>query len=267
MAPTRSAAPPLAVDGLCVSLAGRTILNGISLTLEGGEMLGLIGPNGAGKTTLVRAVAGLLPYQGSIALAGEELAGLSIRERARRLAYLPQEPTVHWSLPVHEVIGLGRLSYRPSLGRPSPADEAAIARAAEATATEPFLERRIDRLSAGERGRVLLARALATEAPLLIADEPVAALDPFYQAQVMEILRQTAGHATAAIVVLHDLWLAAAYCDRLALLDRGRIAAAGPPRAVLTRKALREVYGVSPGQGTPWPPPQTAPWRRLERPA
>lgn len=262
----RTDVPPLAVDGLSVSLAGRAILRGISLSLDGGEMLGLIGPNGAGKTTLVRAVAGLLSYQGRIALEGDELAGLTARERARRLAYLPQEPTVHWSLPVREVIGLGRLSYRPSLGRPSPADEAAIARAAAATATEPFLERRVDRLSAGERGRVLLARALATDAQLLIADEPVAALDPFYQAQVMEILRQTAARGTAAIVVLHDLSLAAAYCDRLALLDRGRIAAAGRPRTVLTRKALREVYGVVPGEGTPWPPPQSAPWRRLERP-
>jgi iron complex transport system ATP-binding protein len=233
----------LAIRDLGVTLGGHRILSGIALDIRAGELVGLIGPNGAGKSTLLKAVAGLLPHTGTIALFGR--SDLDRQERARRLAYLPQNGQVHWPLAAREVVALGRLPHRPPFVGPSAADHAAVERAlAEAHASD-FAARTIDTLSGGERGRVLLARALAGTPELLLADEPTAALDPRHQLHIMARLGACAAGGVAVIAVLHDLALAARSCPRLVLLDRGRVVADGSPDSVLTPDRLARVYGIA----------------------
>jgi iron complex transport system ATP-binding protein len=208
-------------------------------------VIGLIGPNGAGKSTLVRAIAGLIPSDGAILIDGTPVGTLPLRERARAIAYLPQGQSVHWPLTVARLVALGRLPHLAPFARPGDADARAIERAIERTDLGALRDRPIDELSGGERARVLLARALAVEAPLLLADEPLAALDPAHQIEVMALLRDEAQRGATVIAVLHDLTVAARWCDRLLLLHRGRLAADGDPRAVLTAETIRSVYGVS----------------------
>jgi iron complex transport system ATP-binding protein len=238
----------LALDDVSVRLAGTQLLRGVSLRLDAGELLGLIGPNGAGKSTLVKAIAQLLSYRGRIRLEGEDLARLSARKRARRLAYLGQEDQLQWPIGVYDLVALGRHPYRGSwwrgAGVPALGDQRAIEAALHATDTWGLRERRVTELSGGERARVRLARALVVEAPLLLADEPVAALDPLHQLKVLERLRSHCASGGVAIVVMHDLTLASRFCDRLLLLDRGRIVASGPRTRVLTEAALGQVYGI-----------------------
>lgn len=234
----------LVVDQLSASLAKTRIVRDVSFEAEGAQFIGLIGPNGVGKTTLLRAIAGLIPFQGSVTLDGTSLAELSPRSRARAIAYLAQGAGSHWPLEVSRLVALGRLPHLAPFRRPGPEDEAAIARALQLAGAEAFVGRDVLALSGGERGRVLLARALAVEAPLLLVDEPVAALDPYHQIRIMEVLRAYADKGRTVIAVLHDLTLAARHCDRLLLLDGGRIKADGAPGAVLTSQNIRETYRV-----------------------
>jgi iron complex transport system ATP-binding protein len=238
----------LALDEIAVRIAGKTLLQGVSLRVDAGELLGLIGPNGAGKSTLVKAVVQLLPYRGQIRVAGEDLARLPALERARRVAYLGQEDQLQWPIDVYDLVALGRHPYRGSwwrgAGAPRPADERAIEAALRATDVWTLRGRRVTELSGGERARVRLARALVVEAPLLLADEPVGALDPLHQLKVLERIRAHCAGGGGAIVVMHDLTLASRFCDRLLLLDRGRHVASGPPTSVLTEAALGAVYGI-----------------------
>jgi iron complex transport system ATP-binding protein len=219
-------------------LSGRTILSDVSLRVETGEFVAIVGPNGAGKTTLLRAALGLLPAGGMIEVLGTPLQRLSLAERARRIAYLPQGHVFHWPLAVAEIVALGRLP------RGAGADRAAVARAIAATGIGEFAERPVTTLSGGERARVALARVLATEAPLILADEPTASLDPRYQLAVMGILRRHAEAGGAVVAVVHDLALAARSADRIVVMDRGRIVADGSPRDVLSAERLTEVFGV-----------------------
>jgi len=235
----------IAAEGLAVRLGGRPVLDGVSLAVEAGELLGLIGPNGAGKSTLLRALAGLAAGAGSVRLAGRPFGDWPARERARRLAYLPQSGPVHWDLPVRAVVALGRLPRLSPLRRAGPGDERAIDAAMAAAAVTGLAARSVETLSGGERARVLLARALAGEPQVLLADEPVAGLDPYHRLHVMEVLRARAEAGMAGIVVLHDLGLAARFCDRLLLLADGRAAAAGTPAEVLRPDLLGRVYGVA----------------------
>lgn len=230
----------LSLKELRVRLGQAAVIDGVSLTVEPGTCLGLIGPNGAGKSSLMRAALGLLPLAGG----SSSLAALPRAERARIAAWLPQNREIAWDVEVETVVALGRLPHRPAGAGPSAGDTAAVARAMERADVSGFARRRIGQLSGGEQARVLLARALAQETPLLLADEPVAALDPAHQIAALECFAARAAEGGTVIVALHDLGLAARWCNRLVLLDRGRVVADGAPGEVLTAEHLRTVYGI-----------------------
>lgn len=232
----------LELRGVAARLAGRPVLDGVDLTVAPGELVGLVGPNGAGKSTLMRAALGLTPATGLLQLGGAPLAELGPRDRARRAAYMPQGREIVWPMAVAAVVGLGRLALHS--GPETESDRAAVAEALAVMDLEALAERPANALSGGERARVLLARVLAQQAPLLVVDEPAAGLDPSHQIGLMETLaaRTRAGHGV--LVSMHDLGLAARWCDRLVLLDRGRVVADGPPAVVLTPQRLAAVYGV-----------------------
>lgn len=234
----------LGISHLHASLGGTRVLRDISLDLEGPSFVGLIGPNGVGKTTLVRAIANLIPFEGAIAIDGAAIGPMETRARARALAYLAQGAESHWPLTVERLVALGRLPHLVPFRAPQAGDAAAIERALHLADVENFRDRDVLTLSGGERARVLLARALAVEAPLLLVDEPVSSLDPYHQLGVMEVLRAYAREGRMVVAVLHDLSLAARFCDRLVLLNEGRIHAVGSPRDVLTPENLRIVYRV-----------------------
>ena len=253
----------LTADGINVRIDGAEIVAGASLAAAAGELVGLIGPNGAGKTTLLRAVAGLAPCDGTVLLDGRPAAALDRRAFARALAYLPQGHDVHWPLTARRLVALGRLPHLAPWQRPGPADAAAIDRAMARTDIAHLGGRNVQTLSGGERARVLLARALAVEAPLLLADEPIAALDPYHQLHVMALLRATADAGAAIVAVLHDLTLAARHCDRLVLMHEGRVLAEGDPAAVLDDGNLRAAYRLAALRGTHEGSSFVLPWRRL----
>jgi iron complex transport system ATP-binding protein len=233
----------LDMSGLTVTLGGHVILSRIDTTIRRGEFVAIVGPNGAGKTTLLKAAAGLLPATGEISIDGTLLSRLSLAERARGIAYLPQGHVFYWPLPVAEIVALGRLP-RGEGADPSEADRIAVTRAMAETGIAEYADRPVTTLSGGERARVALARVLATEAGLILADEPTASLDPRYQLVVLDILARHARAGGAVVAVLHDLGLAARRADRVILLHQGAIAADGPPRAVLTEERLAQTFGV-----------------------
>ena len=224
---------------------GVRILEEVGLELEAGELVGLIGPNGAGKSSLLRLLSGVeTSTRGEILFAGTPLADLPARSRARRIGYLEQGAAANWPLRVEQIVELGRLTYQKWWLQPTPADREKVERAMRLTETLAYRNRIVTTLSGGEYTLVMLARIFATEPELIFADEPVAALDPYHQLHVMEVLRRHAEGQRAAIVVLHDLGLAARYCDRLYLLNHGRLHCSGAVGEVLTRENIAEVYGV-----------------------
>lgn len=228
-----------------VKIGGRAILDGVGISVEPGRVTGLIGPNGAGKTTLVRALAGLQEISGGeVMLDGEAAAKVPRAVFAQQVAYLPQGAEIHWPLTVERLVALGRLPHLTAFQRPADPDQAAILRAMKETDVTHLADRTVTTLSGGERGRVMIARALAGQPQVLLADEPVAALDPYHQLHVMELLLRTAQTSAAVLVVLHDLVLAARYCTHLVLIDGGKVVTSGPPREVLSEDNLRNVYRV-----------------------
>jgi iron complex transport system ATP-binding protein len=229
----------LELEAVSVRRGARTVLADISLTVAAGEVIGVVGPNGAGKTTLLRAALGLQTLSaGAVKLSGRPLASLSERERAAIAGYLPQERRVAWNMPARDVAALGAASLSPAQGH-------AIADACLAELEVGDLAGRgVLDMSGGERSRVLLARLLATKAPLLVADEPAAGLDPEAQLLILERLRQRAADGAAVIVTSHDLALAARTCDRLAVLHGGRLTALAAPREALSSKVLAEVFAL-----------------------
>ncbi|HWG05022.1 MAG TPA: ABC transporter ATP-binding protein [Beijerinckiaceae bacterium] len=240
-----SGAPALAIEDVTVRLQGRLIVDRISLSLGCGEFAIVIGPNGAGKTTLLRAMAGLLPAEGRVSIQGQDRARLSPSARARQMAYLAQSGDVYWPVSVRDVVALGRLPFGAAAQRLSAADQAAIETALEACDLQGLADRRVTELSGGEKARVLLARALAVDAPVLVLDEPVAAFDPSHQIAAMRLLAGLAGRGRTIVAILHDLALAVRFASTLVLLDRGRLADAGPTADVLAHGMLGSVFGLT----------------------
>ena len=228
-----------------VALGAQRVLDGVSLQVEEAEWLGLIGPNGAGKTTLLRAAAGLVPYAGSIRVEEREVAACGRRELARRVALLPQTPRTPPELTVAEYVLLGRTPHIGYLALEARADRVAAERALERLALRPFASRPLLSLSGGELQRVVLARALAQEARILLLDEPTSALDLGRQQQVLELVDELRRDTGLTVVsAMHDLSLAGQYADRLLLLDGGRVAAEGAPRHVLSATLVAAHYGA-----------------------
>ncbi|GGZ96176.1 heme ABC transporter ATP-binding protein [Streptomyces subrutilus] len=229
------------IEDLYVRLGGREVLAGIDLTARAGEVLALVGPNGAGKSTLLAALAADLPAaSGGIRIDGRPVGDWSAPELALRRSVLPQSAALSFPFPVEDVVRMGRA---PWAGTPfADSDERVVAEAMAATEVTDFAARPFSALSGGERARVALARVLAQQAPLLLLDEPTAALDLRHQELVLRICRERAAAGDAVVVVLHDLGLAAAYADRAAVLHDGRIATAGPPAEVFDDALLSRVY-------------------------
>jgi iron complex transport system ATP-binding protein len=233
-------------SGLRRVLDDRLVLDDVDIELPAGALTGLVGPNGAGKSTLLRLLGGIdSPDDGGVFLAGKPLRTFSPMVRARHVAYLPQAAQPQWPLSGRDVVSLGRMPHGAGFDRLTPADLQAIDGAMQRTGTAVFAARRVDHLSAGERARLLLARALATQADVLLVDEPTAALDPGYQIETMAALRAEAARGVAVAVALHDLALAARWCDRLVLLAAGRLLAEGAPADVLQPDLLQQAYGVA----------------------
>lgn len=237
--------PRIDVRDLDVRLAGRQVLDGLSLTLDQPGLVALAGPNGVGKSTLLRVAAGLLaPDRGSVAVDGVDVAQLPPAARARRIAYLPQERVVHWPLAARAVVALGRLPHHP----PGPAtleDDARIVDDALALMDATALaDRRVTELSGGERARVLMARALAQSPSILLADEPAAGLDPAHQWSLFSTLAACAGAGMRVVVALHDLAMAERFATTVVLLDAQGHATVGTPAGVLTPARLAAVYGI-----------------------
>jgi iron complex transport system ATP-binding protein len=227
----------LVVEGAHVVLDGRTVLDGGSLSVSPGERVAVVGPNGAGKTTLLRAALGLQPLAaGTARLGGEDVRRLSERSRAERVGYLPQERRIAWGVAARRIAALG------AAGRPPQEADRIADQALARVGLADLADRSVFAMSGGERARVLLARLLATGAPLLVADEPAAGLDPDAQLQMLDQLTEAAGEGRAVVATLHDLTLAARWADRVAVLDGGRLVADAPPLEALRPEVLRAVF-------------------------
>ncbi|WP_329116459.1 heme ABC transporter ATP-binding protein [Streptomyces sp. NBC_01465] len=239
--PSPPGTPLAEAKALHLRLGSRNVLADVHLTVRAGELLTLVGPNGAGKSTLLAAIAGdLTPTTGEVRVHGQNVTTWPAPDLALRRAVLPQDAALSFPFPVEDVVRMGRAPWAGTDREDE--DDDAVAEAMAATEVETFASRPFSALSGGERARVALARVLAQRAPLLLLDEPTAALDLRHQELVMRICRERAAAGDAVVVVLHDLGLAAAYADRVAVLEAGRIAVAGPPREVFTEELLSRVY-------------------------
>ncbi|MBW8814726.1 MAG: ABC transporter ATP-binding protein [Caulobacterales bacterium] len=229
----------LALVGATVRRGARAVLTRVSLAVEPGQVVGVVGPNGAGKTTLLRAALGLAHLsEGRAELAGREVSGLSDPERARLAAYLPQERHLGWNMTAWRIASLGAFDKPPALAR-----ERALAALARVGLAD-LADRGVLEMSGGERARVLLARLLVAEAPLLVADEPAAGLDPDAQLLALDLLREEAARGAAVVLTLHDLALAARTCDRVVVLAHGSVAADGPPVEALSSAILAQAFDL-----------------------
>ena len=235
----------LELAGVAAQLGPRAVLDGVDLSVAPGEVVGVLGRNGAGKTTLLRVACGALaPDTGRVLLDGRALVSLERRERARSIALVPQDTQVPFPFSVAELVLMGRTPHLAWLGFES-AHDLDVARAAlDRMGIAALADRSVLTLSGGERQLVMVARALAQEPRLLLLDEPTAFLDLRHRLEVLTVVRELAAAGTSALVVSHDLGVAARFCDRLVLLGDGRILANGPPRAVLTPDLLRAAFGI-----------------------
>ena len=235
----------LQINNINLELGGTQILHDISATVNRGEVIGLIGPNGAGKSSLLRSILGLVEIKtGTVFVDDQDIEKLNIKERARKIAYAAQGAPVHWPLTVEHIVGLGRVPHLNPWQKMTDDDQHFIDRAMQKTDCTHLKERSVTSLSGGERARVLLARVLATNAPYIMADEPVASLDPAHQLQVMEILKNLSHTEHGVIVVMHDLSMALRYCDRLILLNDGKMVGQDTPEIILNDKNLEQVFSV-----------------------
>lgn len=235
---------PLRAANVGVSLGGRRVLDGIDLEANPGEVLALLGPNGAGKSTLLKALAGLVSYEGRVDLGDVDLASLSPQKRAQRISYVPQRSLLRSALSVRDVVALGRYAHVGGFGGLSKNDKEAIDHALRTAHADALRERIFTQLSVGEQQRVLLARALASDAPILLLDEPTAALDVGEGMAVLALIRRLAERKHTIIVVLHDLADARSTTDRALLLKEGRVVEQGDTNEVVAAEPIRRVYGV-----------------------
>lgn len=235
----------LETSNLSVTKGGREILRAIDIKIEAGKLVGLIGPNGAGKSTLLHVLAGLSePTSGSIKFDDKELRQMSLTDRSQKIAYLPQDKNLHWNLTVEDLVSLGRHPYRRPFTPLSEIDIETIEEAMTLMDISSWRKRSALKLSGGEFARVLMARALAQDPQFLLADEPTAALDPAHQIRLLKLLRHSTETGLGAILALHDLSLAAQFCDELVLLKDGGVFIKGTADEVLTNPTLEQVYGI-----------------------
>lgn len=256
--------PALSFAGIAAGYGTNVLLRDLSVDFPSGTLTGLVGPNGAGKTTLLRVALGIVAArEGDVRVAGRELETWSREALARTIAYLPQSADAQWPVAARSLAALGRLPHRAPFADLSAEDLARVSDALARCDALAFADRRVDELSSGERARVLLARALATDAAILLVDEPAAHLDPAHQLRLMELLRQEAGRGAAVVVTLHDLSLAARFCDRIVVLKSGRLVASGTPDEALSEAILGEAFGIRPWalEAFPSDRPPIVPWR------
>ncbi|MCY3563448.1 MAG: ABC transporter ATP-binding protein [Acidimicrobiia bacterium] len=237
----------LRLSDVTVVLGETRVVDGVSLRVDRGEWLGLIGPNGAGKTTLLRAITGGATIEtGEVSYGAGDLSQLGARRRARLMAVVPQHPVVPWGMAVADYVLLGRTAHMGWLGRETSHDLDVARRAVVEMGLEKLSTRRLDELSGGELQRAVLARALTQAAPLLILDEPTSSLDVGHGQQMMEMVDRLRGEQGLTVIsALHDLTLAAQFCDRLVMMAGGKAILEGPPGAVITERSLRDHYGAS----------------------
>ena len=234
----------LAVEGVTLTLGGAKVLDAVSASFARGQVTVVLGPNGAGKSSLMACLAGLrMPDTGAVTLDEVPRAAIHRRDLARRIGFLPQTADVHWDVDVATLVGLGRFPHRGRWGE-SDADRAAVAQAMAATDVTRFASRAVTTLSGGERARVLLARVLAGTPEWLLADEPLANLDPAHQLSTLDCLRRVAAAGAGVVVVLHDLNHAARVADQVILMRGGAVIAQGTPDEVLTEALIAQAYGV-----------------------
>ena len=250
----------LELDGLSIAIGGRMIVSDIDLDVGDGEFAGLLGPNGSGKSTILKAIYGVNRLAaGHILLDGHDLLALPAREAARRIAVVAQESAVEFALTAWEMAALGRVPHKRGFDRDGPEDREIIASALQRVGAAHLASRSFHQLSGGEKQRVLIARAIAQQADYLLLDEPTNHLDIRYQIEVLELV---CGLGVTVLAALHDLSLAALYCDSIHLLADGRLIDNGPPHAVISAPAIASVYGADvvvvphPDTGTPQPLPR-----------
>ncbi|MCK4203596.1 ABC transporter ATP-binding protein [Brucella pituitosa] len=234
----------LSVHNLDVSLGRKAVLETVGFEAGEGEFIGLIGPNGAGKTTLLRALLNLMASTGNILLDGSDFRRMHVADRAKVIAYLPQERDVAWPVTVRMLVSLGRSALKPVFAGLDGDDETVVETAMQRMGVAELASRPANELSGGERARALIARVLAQDTPVILADEPVAGLDPAHQLELMELFARLATEKKTVIASLHDLGLAAKYCTRLIVLNKGRLVVDGAPEDVLTPALLKDVYGI-----------------------
>ena len=233
-------------NNISLTINNYEILKDISLSFDKGEIVGLIGPNGAGKTSLLKILANIqTDYQGSYQYDGNPIDNYSAKDLAQSFGYLAQDATAHWPLKVRKLIELGRLPFQGMVSNLSKADIEAVDYAAKQTEVEHLLDRIITNLSGGERTRAFLARLFAAKPRVIFVDEPIAALDPYHQLQIMEILQEHAHNGGTVIIVLHDLNLATRFCDRLVLMNHGEIAGSGSINELLKDDLLESIYNIN----------------------
>jgi iron complex transport system ATP-binding protein len=241
----------LEAKDISIQFGDRVILNNINFNMMQGEFIGLIGPNGCGKTSLLRTLAGLLPANANkVAILGQCLSDWQRQHLAQKLAYLPQGNESYWSVTVETLVMLGRLPHQNAWTGASAHDREVVQQALVACDVSQFATRTVDTLSGGERARVFLARALAVEPALLLADEPIAGLDPGHQLEVMEKFRSLSASGMGIITVIHDLTLAMRYCDKLVMLGDGKIISQGKPEQVLSAKNVAQCFHITAHTGS-----------------
>ncbi|WP_440772748.1 heme ABC transporter ATP-binding protein [Natronorubrum sp. DTA28] len=236
----------ISVSNLSLSFGELSVLEDVSLTIEPGEFVGFVGPNGAGKTTLLRAISGALePDSGTVTIGDTDVHRASAKASSRLVSVVPQDTALSFSFPIRDVVEMGRHPHRSRFSSPTREDRAAVEQALERTRTADLADRPIDEVSGGQRQRVVLARAIAQETPAMLLDEPTGSLDVNHQLETLELVRELVGEGRAVCAAIHDLDLAARYCDRLVMLADGQLYRSGPPADVLTGESLSDVFDAT----------------------